>query len=62
MGLPRPEYWNGLPFLSPRELPDPGIELMSPALAGRFFIAGPPGEPSLKNSFKLPSSPEIHAP
>ena len=40
MEFSRQEYWNGLPFPSPGELPDPGIEttsLMSPALAGRFF-------------------------
>ena len=40
MGFSRQEYWNGLPFPSPRDLPDPEIEsasLMSPALVGRFF-------------------------
>ena len=34
------EYWSGLPFPLPRDLPDPGIEpmfLMSPALASGFF-------------------------
>ena len=37
MGFSRQEYWSGLPFLSPGDLPDPGIEppsLMSPKLAG----------------------------
>ena len=37
MGFSRQEYWTGLPFPSPRDLPDPGIEppsLISPALAG----------------------------
>ena len=34
----RQEYWSGLPFPSPGDLPGPGIEPMSPALAGRFFI------------------------
>ena len=37
MGFPRQEYWSGVPFSSPGDLPDPGIEstsLMSPALAG----------------------------
>ena len=34
MGFPRQEYWNGLPFLSPGDLPNPGIEPVSPALAG----------------------------
>ena len=36
----RQEYWSGLPFPSPKDLPDPGIKptsLMSPALTGRFF-------------------------
>ena len=45
IGFPRQEYWNRLPFPSPRNLPDPRIELVSPALAGRFFITGPPGSP-----------------
>ena len=34
-----------LPFPSPEDLPDPGIEFVSPALAGRFFTAEPPGKP-----------------
>ena len=38
MEISRQEYWSGLPFQSPRDLPDPGIELKSPALAGGFFI------------------------
>ena len=40
MDVFRQEYWSRLPFSSPRDLPDPGIELMSlasPALAGRFL-------------------------
>ena len=37
MGFPRQEYWSVLPFPSPGYLSDPGIELTSPALAGRFF-------------------------
>ena len=42
MGFPRQEYWSGLPFPSPGDLPDPGIEpvtLVSPALAGGFLTA-----------------------
>ena len=42
MGVPRQEYWSGLPFPPPRDLPNPGIELTSPALAGRFFTADTP--------------------
>ena len=37
MGFPRQECWGWWPWISPRDLPDPGIRLMSPALAGRFF-------------------------
>ena len=37
MGFSGQEYWNGLPFPSPGDFPNPGIELMFPALAGRFF-------------------------
>ena len=44
MGFPRQEHWSGLPFPSPGDLPDPGIKLTSPALAGRFFTAEPPGQ------------------
>ena len=32
MGFPRQEYWSGLPFPSPEDLPEPGIEPGSPAL------------------------------
>ena len=41
MGFPRQEYWSGLPFPSPGDLPDPGIKLASPALAGGFFTTEP---------------------
>ena len=36
MGFPRQEYWSGLPFLSPGDLPHPGIEPRSPALQAEF--------------------------
>ena len=38
--FPRQEYWSGLSFPSPGDLPDPGMELASPALAGEFFTTG----------------------
>ena len=41
----RQEYWSGLPFPPPGDLPDPGMELMSPALAGTVFTIEPPGVP-----------------
>ena len=37
MGFPRQEYWSGLPFPLPGDLPHPGIEPASLAWAGRFF-------------------------
>ena len=48
MGLSWQEYWSGLPFPAPGDLPDPGIKsesLAASAFAGRFFITGPPGKP-----------------
>ena len=45
MGFSRKEYWIVLPFPFPGNLPDPGIEPVSPALAGGFFTPEPPGEP-----------------
>ena len=42
MGFSRQEYWSGLPWPPPGDLPDPGIKpasLASPALAGGFFTA-----------------------
>ena len=48
MGFSRQEYWSGLLFSSPVNLPDPGIKITfptSPALVGRFFTAETPGKP-----------------
>ena len=45
----RQEYWSGLPFPPLRNLPDPGIEPTSPALAGRFFTTEPPEKLIEKN-------------
>ena len=44
MGFSRQEYWSGLPFPTSADLPDPGIEPESPALAGRFLTTEPPGQ------------------
>ena len=41
MGFSRQEYWSGLPFPSPGDLPNPGTKLASPALAGSFFTTEP---------------------
>ena len=50
MEFSRQEYWSGLPYPSPGDLPDPGIKptsLGSLALAGGFFTTVPPGRPIL---------------
>ena len=45
MGFSRQEYWSGLLFPSPGNLPDPGIEPGSPALQADALISEPPGKP-----------------
>ena len=50
IGFSKKEYWSGLPFPPPGDLPDPGIESKSPPfciLAGEFFTSEPPGNPWL---------------
>ena len=42
MGFSRHEYWSGLPIPSPGDLPDPGIEPVSPALQADSSPSGPP--------------------
>ena len=46
-GIARQEYWSGLPFPSPGDLPNSGTELVFPALAGRFFTAELPGKTNI---------------
>ena len=50
MGYSREEYWSGLPFPSPGDLTDPGVEtrsLASHAMASSFFTTEPDGKPRL---------------
>ena len=49
MGFSRQEYWSGLPFPSPGDLPNPGIEPWSPALQADALSSEPPGKPGLIN-------------
>ena len=53
----RQEYWSGLPFLSPGDLPNARIEPVSPALAGRFFTTSAfweeVGEPKVPMLFQV---------
>ena len=44
MEFPRQEYWSGLPFPSPKDLPDPGIESGFPALQADALSSEPPGK------------------
>ena len=47
MEFSRQEYWNGLPFPSPGDLPDPRMEPRSPASAGRVFTTELPEKPDI---------------
>jgi len=47
----RQEFWSGLPFPSPGELPNPGIGSASPALADRFLTSVLPGKPLTVSSY-----------
>ena len=47
MGFSRQENWSGVPFPSPGDLPDPGIEPRSPALWADALTSEPPGKPQL---------------
>ena len=53
MGFSRPEYWSGLPFPSPEDLPDPGIEPRFTELQGDSLPSEPPGKPNLQNRNRL---------
>ena len=67
MGFPRQEYWSVLPFLSSRDLLDPGIKPKTPALqvesciAGALFTTEPPGKQiNMKMSYLKPQASIIH--
>ena len=56
MEFSRQEYWDGLTFPSPGDLPDPEVEPTSPALAARIFTAEPPAyntSTSFKEGWKM---------
>ena len=50
MGFSRQEYWSELPCSSPGDLPDPGIELRSPALQADSLLSEPLGKPYMQNT------------
>ena len=53
MGFSRLEYWSGLPFPSPGDLPDSGIEPRSPVLQTDALLSEPPGKPLNGHEFEL---------
>ena len=54
MGFSRQECWSGLPFPSPGDLPDPGIEHGSPALQADTLPSEPPGKPFKYDPNQIP--------
>ena len=59
MGFPKQEYWSGFPFLSPRDLPNSGIEPVSTAMAGRIFTTEQPGQPDSVNMLPFMAKTEF---
>ena len=53
MGFSRQEYWSGLPFPSPEDLPNPGIKPGSPALQADALSSEPPGKPPMHHKVGL---------
>ena len=53
MEFPRQEYWSRLPFPSPEDIPDPGIQLGFPALQTVSLLSEPPGKPG--SFYRLPT-------
>ena len=60
MGFSRQEYLNGLPFLPPRDLPDPGIKPRSPALQADALLSEPPGKLEASRLLWKSPSPGLH--
>ena len=53
MEFSKQEHWSGLPFPSPGDLPDPGIELESPALQADSLLTETPGKPYMMSNSKI---------
>ena len=56
MGFSRQEYWSGLPFPFPGDLPDPGIEHRSPAFQADALTSEPSGKPYLSEVSEVAQS------
>ena len=62
MGFAKQEFWSSLPFPPPEDVPDPGIEPMSPAspaLAGGFFTMKPPRSLGLSRVYKYSENSSV---
>ena len=57
MGFSKQEYWSGLPFPSPGDLPDPGREPGSPAFQADALTSEPPGNPQLYRKAAVSKAP-----
>ena len=63
MEFSRQEYWSGLPFPSPGDLPDPGSEPRSPTLQADSLPSEPPGDPyTYKLKENILKGPDLKAP
>ena len=60
MGFSRQEYWSGLPFPFPGDLPNPGIKPWSPALQADALPSEPPGKPLSVGNFIQVSPPHFN--
>ena len=56
MGFSRQDYWSGLPFPSPEDLPNPGAEHRSPTLWADVLPSEPPGNSNAKTSKSMQST------
>ena len=59
MKFSRQEYWSGLPYPSPGDLPDPGIKPMFPALQADTLPSEPPGKPLLVPPYSILLPPTV---
>ena len=59
MGFPRQEYWSGLPFLSPGDLPKPGIETESSTLQADSLLSEPPGKSQSQHTGNLKNNNQL---
>ena len=60
MRFPRQEYWSGLPFPSPGDLPNPRIKPRSPALQADSLPSEPPGKPCSQRYLRFGPCPKTH--